>query len=65
MTLQEYRRLTPDSRSELIFQELQSLRAQVSVCHEEISHFRELENDRKKIRKRRAKAAKLAKVGSV
>lgn len=64
MTLQEYRKLTPDSRAELVFQELQALRAQVSVCHEEISYFRELENDRKKLRKRRAKAAKLAEVGS-
>lgn len=59
MTLQEYRKLPPDSRSELVFQELQSLRAELSTCHEEIAHFRELENTRKKLRKRRAKAAKL------
>lgn len=63
MTLQEFRKLPLDSRLEYLFQQSASDRAEISVIHEEISHFRELEKDRKRLRKRRAMAAKLEEVG--
>jgi len=59
MTLAEYRRLTNGQRSDLIFQQLQTLRTELTTIHGEIAYFRELETTRKKLRKRRAKAAKL------
>lgn len=63
MTLQEFRKLPLDSRLEYLFQQLGSDRAEISVIHEEIAYFRELEKDRKRLRQRRARAAKLEEVG--
>jgi len=63
MDIHEFRALTPDARSEMVFSELQQLRMQLSTIYEEISHFRELEKERKRLRKRRAKAAASMEVG--
>jgi len=64
MDIHEFRALTPDARSEMVFSELQQLRMQLSTIYEEISHFRELEKERKRLRKRRAKAAASMEVGT-
>lgn len=59
MNIHEFRKLTPDGKMEMIFSEFQTLRADNSVMREEISHFRELERTRRRIKQRRAKAKQL------
>lgn len=58
MNIQQFRALTPDARSEAIFSQLHELRVEITTIHEEISHFRELEKTRKKLRSRRARESR-------
>lgn len=65
LNIHQFRALTPDAQTEILFAENERLRKEISLLNEEISHFRELEDNRKRIRKRRAKAAKHLGVGSL
>lgn len=60
MNIQVFRTLTPDAKIEALFSENVALKAKIDVIDTEIEHFRELEDERKRIRKRRAKAEKMA-----
>lgn len=59
MNIQDFRRLTPDAKLEALFSENVTLRARLDIVDTEIAHFRELEDERKRIRKKRARGEKL------
>jgi len=59
MNIQDFRALTPDAKLEALFSENVTLNARLSIINTEIEHFRELEDERKRIRKRRRKAERM------
>ena len=59
MNIQDFRALTPDAKLDALFSENVTLNAKLDIVDTEIEHFRELEDERKRIRKRRRKAERM------